>query len=378
MANPNNVRIVGSKQNKYNLFNYYLAQNMNKVCRICLEQSNKLIPIFDPVKPPHFSVLIMACTSVKVQKGDGLPPCICRGCISRLNTAFEFKTQCEASDSKLQDLLNKNSITLTVFEYSVLCGVTKEIKNKINHTHIDNIPEVAQYANKENSEQKSYIEEQSDANHYDTNIKTIKIESLEEVDQYNINNESQKEFKVEQDVCEEQMNIEVKIEDLNYGHTIDNSTNNTKKTSEPLKMLYQCKTCKKGFKMKTHLIAHMRAGHTGEGPYSCHLCHKSFIISGHLHTHMKGHMREKNRGDLIRHTITVHPLKRPYYPKRFIEGSANRNAHIKFHKRKKNHSLVHTEKKEEYLCEYCAISYKREYFLMRHLRLQHQQKETVK
>lgn len=48
------------------LYNYYLSVNINNICRICLDKGPKLMPIFDPVKPPHFSILIMACASVQV------------------------------------------------------------------------------------------------------------------------------------------------------------------------------------------------------------------------------------------------------------------------------------------------------------------------
>ncbi|KAJ8952728.1 hypothetical protein NQ314_007479 [Rhamnusium bicolor] len=37
-----------------------------------------------------------------VLEGDGLPPYICQKCISKLNIAFQFKTQCESSDAKLR------------------------------------------------------------------------------------------------------------------------------------------------------------------------------------------------------------------------------------------------------------------------------------
>lgn len=49
-----------------NFFNYYLTMNINNICRICLEKGPKLMPIFDPIKPRHFSILIMACASVQV------------------------------------------------------------------------------------------------------------------------------------------------------------------------------------------------------------------------------------------------------------------------------------------------------------------------
>lgn len=48
------------------ILNYYLANNINNICRICLEKGPKLMHIFDPIKPPHFSILIMACAAVQV------------------------------------------------------------------------------------------------------------------------------------------------------------------------------------------------------------------------------------------------------------------------------------------------------------------------
>lgn len=53
-------------QHNNDVFNYYLTMNINNICRICLEKGHKLMPIFDPIKPRHFSILIMACASVQV------------------------------------------------------------------------------------------------------------------------------------------------------------------------------------------------------------------------------------------------------------------------------------------------------------------------
>lgn len=39
---------------------------------------------------------------MQVLQGDGLPPYICQKCVSKLNIAFQFKTQCESSDAKLR------------------------------------------------------------------------------------------------------------------------------------------------------------------------------------------------------------------------------------------------------------------------------------
>ena len=67
---PSNLVAAGdalrSDDHNVDLHNYYLAVNMGSICRICLDKGAKLMPIFDAIKPPHFSVLIMACASVQV------------------------------------------------------------------------------------------------------------------------------------------------------------------------------------------------------------------------------------------------------------------------------------------------------------------------
>lgn len=55
-----------SQATQSELYNLYLTMNINNICRVCLEKGPKLTPIFDPVKPPHFSILIMACANVQV------------------------------------------------------------------------------------------------------------------------------------------------------------------------------------------------------------------------------------------------------------------------------------------------------------------------
>lgn len=53
-------------QQQTDFLNYYLTMNINNICRVCLEKGPRLMPIFDPVKPPHFPLLIMACAAVQV------------------------------------------------------------------------------------------------------------------------------------------------------------------------------------------------------------------------------------------------------------------------------------------------------------------------
>lgn len=89
--------------------NYYLSLNIHNICRVCLEKGNspaRLTPIFDPIKPPHFPNLIMACASVNIVQNDGFPSLICSKCIAKLHVAYQFKQTCETSDAKLRQYFN--------------------------------------------------------------------------------------------------------------------------------------------------------------------------------------------------------------------------------------------------------------------------------
>lgn len=48
----------------------YFDMSLNNICRVCLEKNQgtkKMCSIFENSKPPHFSIMIMACASVQVR-----------------------------------------------------------------------------------------------------------------------------------------------------------------------------------------------------------------------------------------------------------------------------------------------------------------------
>ena len=58
------------------------------------------------------------------------------------------------------------------------------------------------------------------------------------------------------------------------------------------KTFFECETCGKCFKKRSHLYTHIKI-HTNEKPFQCIKCEKRFVQAIHLKTHEKTHIDEK-------------------------------------------------------------------------------------
>ncbi|CAH0557337.1 unnamed protein product [Brassicogethes aeneus] len=85
---------------------------VDKVCRSCLCENEDMHNVFESTAENEgetikLSDMMMACASVSVTNNDGLPTLLCSICENKLNIAYQFKQQCEKSDSTLRQITNQ-------------------------------------------------------------------------------------------------------------------------------------------------------------------------------------------------------------------------------------------------------------------------------
>ncbi|XP_044732254.1 zinc finger protein 658B-like [Chrysoperla carnea] len=135
----------------------YSVNDLQKLCRLCMETGSELYSIYDltPLNEVgvhmQFLEMIMECTSLNIESGDGLPESICMECINYLSTTFSFKQRCERSDKKLKELVsffneNKKDDELTLHlsvcqAKNINCGVCSKYfsSTTLLKSHLKNI-----------------------------------------------------------------------------------------------------------------------------------------------------------------------------------------------------------------------------------------------
>ncbi|OXU22310.1 hypothetical protein TSAR_003391 [Trichomalopsis sarcophagae] len=91
---------------------FVMPMNMDRVCRICLQENTNLSPIFCNGHEigsnlTDISQKIQVCGAVECHEQDGLPALICDVCIYKASVAHEFRQLCQHSDARLRLYYNK-------------------------------------------------------------------------------------------------------------------------------------------------------------------------------------------------------------------------------------------------------------------------------
>jgi rubrerythrin len=367
------------------------ALNLNKICRVCLSESEQMYSIYSElyevqteVDVPCIYEILIGISSIKVQADDGLPSMICVKCIDMAHTSFKFQKQCNQSqiildaymkqypqiktEISIEDLstleeINKNDLVqeaeqneLDPNDFLLVEEDIMAIKNKTreNVDKDSNLQVLSHTIEGMSDEEGSEFVDPLDIN--GSNIEGMSDEEDSEfVDPLDINGSNITEVLMEQRQNEHKETGALKV--------AQKAANRTKK--------YPCSLCDKSYEYSSSLRVHMR-NHTQERPYGCSTCGKSFKQYSSMVYHQRSHTGEqpyvcklcgkryKQAGTLTAH-MRVHTGQRPFLCS--ICGRGFRQASdLGYHMR------LHTKEKP-YMCNVCGKTMSMQSHLVQHMRI---------
>ncbi|XP_066260460.1 zinc finger protein 420-like [Euwallacea similis] len=87
---------------------------IDKICRSCMREGDEMQNVFEKTIGKEDDAMLlcdvlMACAAVEISAEDGLPHLLCNTCEIKLSSAYEFKQQCEKSDTALREYTQQES-----------------------------------------------------------------------------------------------------------------------------------------------------------------------------------------------------------------------------------------------------------------------------
>ncbi|XP_045181533.2 zinc finger protein 37-like [Mercenaria mercenaria] len=139
---------------------------------------------------------------------------------------------------------------------------------------------------------------------------------------------------------------------------------------------YTCGVCKKAFKKRDVVFAHMKI-HTTKKDFVCEVCQKSFLHKHHLVTHMKTHQSDrpykcqvctaafKRVSHLQKHQSSHKPDGERKYECKHCDWS--------FHDKYKlaRHEKTHSSSIKKFVCSICQGAFREKYILTKHIKNVH-------
>ncbi|KAF5271308.1 hypothetical protein FQA39_LY08106 [Lamprigera yunnana] len=241
-----------------------IVYDFNKICRVCKAETPimKYVFVEDGVSDdgPRIDEMLMACTGIIVNYGDGLPNLICQNCNQQLLNSFHFKQLCENTDGVLRGYLEAAKISENIKEEFF----SNKVEYEINH------------------KQEVGVNDDVDAEEDDCDgVNRVKPDPEEE---------------------EDLMRSTDYIQFLDNNRVILTCRNCSKcfATVEGLKShkrlhtgsLFKCKHCGKLYTRLYHLQRHELL-HSSKKVLLCKICNKTLTRYEHLKRHLITHVREK-------------------------------------------------------------------------------------
>ncbi|XP_017785435.1 PREDICTED: zinc finger protein 2 homolog isoform X2 [Nicrophorus vespilloides] len=247
---------------------------MDKLCRSCMCVAGEIRQLFTSAggededdatskevvqQHTHLAQMIMACSDIKIESGDGLPAALCLQCEMKVIIAFDFKQLCEKSDATLR---------------ASISGTTDDIASSSSWQDLINVMDTCLHCDKRfKSNQK--LEEHMKTHQTLCEHCNINFDSVEKL------MEHKKDHEVSILV------VKNEVED-GMDNEADNYIDETMEPSpENFATSFECEQCEKVFNSKIGLKIHMRK-HGGQGSgNSCSICSKTFSKASMMKKHME-------------------------------------------------------------------------------------------
>nr|CAH7728103.1 unnamed protein product [Callosobruchus chinensis] len=377
------------------------ALNLSKICRICLEENEKMYSIYGELckeissegSPKIFEVLLQI-SSVKVDSADGFPTKICSTCLEKMHISYSFQKQCNTSQGLLETYAKhmKSPKQSAVQHYKTFCSSesntaedsdTTDEFNFLDKSNDSNDREVTLGSStnfednneiealksylpfsddtvdqfiKENFVEnvdialkiKSFNTDQNKSKSVDCNIKDNEKEMQEdhgEMPMLKREDNQHSEKSISRDGDESMLVLQRTMRDIPnmdyYKKYNDNDTS----------YVYECNICLKTFQFSSNLRIHLNE-HVEDKPFMCSYCKKGFKIYSSLLHHSKNHSAD-------------HPFECIDCGKKYKQ-SPNLTAHLR----------VHTGAKP-YTCATCGKGFKQPQDLVYHTKTHTKEKTHV-
>ncbi|XP_037814425.1 uncharacterized protein LOC119605404 [Lucilia sericata] len=274
-------------------------------CRVCLEEQNVLINIYDELEELHtnLSKLLETCADLQINEGDIFPKYLCENCTRELLITSKFRDKCNKSKEILYELL-ENSRIIEIEETSTNSNdIIEYCAEDLNDLVEEDLIIEEESIEKETAElepiQDIEINEQQEST-----LSLLRKNIAETTNETEIN---QLETNIEETITVENKSENLPLVAEETGNVIpvivswDDSTvvvaqedesmltSTTKALSEKLKRshMYKCDICGAIFKQAINLQKHLQKSHDPIHFFTCSKCEHWFSLETEFNKHVE-------------------------------------------------------------------------------------------